>query len=305
MKQLFFIILFSFTCLGQEATQITAYRLINEDNDGPCSVASYVKNNTALKQKYFNSYVLAEDNNPALAKKLLEINKTAKSWSKHKSFYCYESFSSYSIHNMITVKISTITDTVYTDQDFLWIIFPDKEIAYRDEAQVLKKSLTGIIKEFFEHDFWKQLRARFVENERDSITTGALLYKGRSGMAFINNFEKDFQGYRLVMTDTSYTDVRKTYIQENDSIKFYGDTPHLIISDSNTPWDIDGIKPGDPESKLFEKYPASTQTQLFYHIRFEDIKRMYYYPVTLKGGAGSISYCIKDNIVTTIEVYFH
>jgi hypothetical protein len=302
MKHILFIfLLINIACFAQEKAHIMAYRLIEEDADGPCSVKDYAE---YRHTNSFSNFVTAESNDLKLMKRLLEIQKKAPQW-KSRRFYCHGGFNGDRIQNMITVSDGIFKDTIFTDKDFLWIIFPDKDIAYRDEKQLLKKALTGNIKDFFEHDFEKQLRAMFVRDEIDSLPIGALWYKGRSGTVFIHNFQRDPQGYSLVKTDSAYGEITQTYTQGKDSIEFYRNTVTLKIYDPETPWNIGMVKPGDPESKLLKLYPTSTKQPFFYNIRFEDIKRIYYYPVILKGQKGSISYCIKNKVIEEIDVYFY
>jgi hypothetical protein len=53
---------------------------------------------------------------------------------------------------------------------------------------------------------------------------------------------------------------------------------------------------------LIAKYPASTKIQKYYNIRYEDIKRQYFYWVELSGDAGNITYLIKDHLIDTIKI---
>ena len=301
MKYITLTLFFCFACLGQEKAHLTAYRLVGEVTDGPCSVKEYVKYNAVEKYVWRDTFVTAESDDQQLIHNLLDIKKKAPR-GKSRDFYCKErSMGGESIHNMFVFS-GSVTDTIFTDSSNKWIIFPDRQKAYLDKDLKFTKALTGIIKEFMEYDFKTPILAHFHTEGRDSIPTGSVLHRGRSGVAFLNNIVKNAEGYSLFKTDTIYSRIKKIYVQGNDSIEFYEDKITVDISDTNTGWDIDGIKPGEPESKLFEKYPASTQLKMIYLMRFEDIKRKYFYTVLLSNGKGYISYFIKDKKIECITI---
>ena len=297
MKHIILLLFFCMACLGQRKSHLTAYRLIDEVVDGPCSIKGYVK-----YLPNFKSYVTAESDDQELINTLLDIKKKARR-GKSREFYCEErTLGGETIHQMFVIS-GSVTDTLYIDKDNKWIIFPDQRKAYLDKDQKFKKAFTGIMKEFIEYDFQAAIRAEYYVDERDSIPIGALSYKGLSAVSFLNNFKANAENYLLVKTDSAYGDIKEIFVRGTDSITFYKNQVEITLSDPNTGWLIDMIKPGDSESKLVEKFPASTRVKMIYRMRFEDIKRMYYYIVTLKNNKGSIAYFIKDNKIDRIKVY--
>jgi hypothetical protein len=298
MKYVIIALMFYYSCFAQDKMHLTAYRMIDENNDGPCSVKSYVKYHGS---EFAHAYVTAESDDPLLIKNLLSIKKHAKQW-EGKDFFCPErSVGGEPIPQMIVIS-GIKNDTIFIDDTNQWIIFPDKNKAYFDKDSMLKNCYTGIIKEFIEYDFRTPIRAQFYINDKDSLSTGAILYRKRSGTAFLNNFTTDPDTYNHIKTDTANGEIKKMYIHGNDSICVYKRQATVIVSDSNTRWDIGDIKPGDTEAKLFKKYPASTKVKLIYLMRFEEIRHMYYYHVLLKDNAGSIAYFIKDKKVEKIRI---
>ncbi|MES2485579.1 MAG: hypothetical protein V4581_06470 [Bacteroidota bacterium] len=297
MKYIIAALAFCMTCFGQEKMHLTAYRLIDEVVDGPCSIKGYVK-----YLPNFGSYVTAESDDQELINTLLDIKNKAKR-GKSREFYCEErTLAGETIHQMFVIS-GGVTDTLYIDKGNKWIIFPDQRKAYLDKDKKVKKAFIGIMKEFIEYDFQAAIRAEYYVDERDSISTGALSYKGRSAISFLNNFKANAENYLLVRTDSAYGDIKEIFVRGTDSITFCKRKIEITLSDPDTGWLIDIIKPGDSENKLVEKFPASTRVKMIYLMRFEDIKRMYYYKVTLKNNKGSIAYFIKDNKIDRIKVY--
>jgi len=75
MKFIVILLLSSTCCLAQ--AKLKAYRLVNEADDGPCTVEYYVD-----YQLYFPSYVTVESSNAELIDNLLAIKRQSKKWKK-------------------------------------------------------------------------------------------------------------------------------------------------------------------------------------------------------------------------------
>lgn len=298
MKYLLLLFL-TVTCFAQN-TKITVYRLVNEDNDGPCSISSYVK----YHNDGFLNYVTAESNDSIFAKNLLSLKKISKKWKKRNHFCEPRTIGGNMTHNMFTIEYKGKRDTILTTYNNEMIVFPGTGIAYVDEKQVLKKMFTGNIKEFFDHDFKKQIMALYIR-ENDSIPFNKILYKESMRDFSIEDFKNQSGKFKFISSDSLYENIRLKYTDGNDTIQFYKNRIDISITSSNSNWNIDQVKPGDSEELLFQKYPISTKIPKFYLIRYEDIKRKYFYSVELIGNKGNITYLIKDRIIEKIEINLH
>jgi hypothetical protein len=298
MKHLL-LLLFTTACLAQNA-KVTAYRLVATVDDGPCSIVSYV--NSA--EGGLLSYVTAESNDQQLINNLLIIKKQAKKWKKS-DCGCNGRYGLQwgSIPNMYVIESKNGNDTLFTNHNNTQVIFPKYEAGHEDKEGILARTLTGNIKEFFEHDFRNQIRSLFFPEENDSITADKILYQEKNAVKIFNkNFEKDTGKFKLVSRDSLYNDIERKYAFNNDTIRFFGNNIDITITYPDSGWNVGGLKVGDAEEKLIAKYPLSTSIQKYYHIRYEDIVRNYFYWVLLADKKGSITYFIKDYVIDKIEV---
>lgn len=299
MKHLL-LLFFTVTCFAQN-TKIIAFRLVNEDDDGPCSIISYVK----WHNEGFQNYVTAESSDSTFAENLLSLKKISKKWKKRNHFCESRTIGGDMTHNMFTIEYKGKRDTILTTYNNEMIVFPGTGIAYVDENQVLKKMFTGNIKEFFEHDFNKQIRALFMP-ENDSITSDKILYKGEPAINFISkDFKSQLSQFKHISSDSVYNEIKRKYAYTNDTVQFYKNNIDITLTSPDSNWNIDWVKPGDSEELLFQKYPTSTKIPKYNLIKYEDIKRKYFYWVELIGNKGSITYHIKDHIIEKIEINLH
>lgn len=299
MKTLLLFLLLTTFCFAQNA-KVTAYRLVETVDDGPCSIVSYIN----WAEGGLLSYATAESYDQELIKNLITIKKQAKKWKKS-DCGCNGRYGLQwgSIPNMYVIESKNGNDTLFTNRNNTQVIFPKYQAGHEDKEGVLAKALTGNIKEFFEHDFSSQIRSLFFPEENDSITADKVLYEGKPVHNFITkDFENNTGNFRLVSSESFYGSIERKYAFANDTIRFYQKDSNAIISDPDSRWNIDGIKVGDHEELLKQKYPKSTEIQKYYHIRYEDIKRKYFYWVLLTDKKGSITYFIKDHVIDKIEV---
>jgi len=127
MKCLLFLLL-PICCFAQN-TKVTAYRLVNENDDGPCSVKSYIR----WSEGGPLSYVTAESNDVAFARDLLTLKNLSKKWKKEKHFCTPLSLSSDMTHNMFVIEYNGKNDTILADKYNTMIVFPDKAKRYLDK----------------------------------------------------------------------------------------------------------------------------------------------------------------------------
>jgi hypothetical protein len=296
MKILTTLLFLTTLCFAQNKPKLTAYRLVNPHDDGPCSIKYYVDN-----EEFFLAYVSAESTDKQLIDKLLTIKKQAKKWKK-KSHFCSTRMRGGDLTTgMFVIESGAGNDTILTTYDYGALVFPGKEIAYIDKEHVLYKALTGNVKEFFEYDFNNQIRSWFTI-KGDSINHDRVTYKGKSiyGLTeelfkkqYTNKRLEDERSYHVYLHDAN------TYLFSDNRLK------EVTIETPNSNWVIDGVQTGDNESILLTRYPNSAKAQLFNDVRFEDIKRKYHYSIILKGSKGSIDFYIEDKIIEKIVVSFY
>lgn len=298
MKKILFLLLITSLAYSQDKAKVTAYRLIEGFDDGPCSIKSYVK----YHNEFSESYVTAESNDSIFIQNLLKLKTTAKKWQK-RQHGCARGWDMDMIPNMFVIESGFKKDTVFTYYGNDRIIFPEKNVAYLDKEEVLRKMLPKNIKDFFEHDFLSQLRSKSFLEKNDSVTADKILLNGkRATEIFDVDFDihpGNFRKIREIPLD-NYTE--KTYTFNNDTVYQYDKQVKITITNSNSGWDVGGLKVGDSEKKLIALYPLSTSIQKYYHIRYEDNVRNYFYWVLLADKKGSITYFIKDHVIDKIEI---
>ncbi|KOS07266.1 hypothetical protein AM493_15390 [Flavobacterium akiainvivens] len=282
---------------------LTAYRLIDELTDGPCSVVTFVK---YPSEAFLFTYITAESSNQDFINKLLNLKKAALKW-KSREFYCEEGIlGGETIPHMFVIS-GTFTDTIFTDKTNQWIIFPDKQKAYFNKDRLLNNAFTGSCKDLFGEFLNRQINAVYRDDyEQDSIPANSISYQGKPLDMFIDNFNNDHGTFKLLEPEANkWAAFDTAYYSESDTIYFSRDLIAVVITNPDSGWDINGIKQGDAEKKLIDKYPVSTQIPLFSlsTIRIEDIKRLYYYRIRLKDEFGSLIYDIKDNKIEKVTIY--
>lgn len=288
--------LFLTAILYSQQAKVTAYRLINPVDDGPCSIKSY----TEHADVFSGSYVTAESDDPKLIEKLLEIKAECKNWP-YKPFYCNNRMiGGDEIRNMVVIT-GKRNDTIFTDRDNQWIIFPERRKACLDQNGILKASLTGRIKEFFDYDFDKQLRVKEGIETLDSISIGHLRYRDR---ALTQNYtlEVPYSVSNVRPGSEKSLSSRDFYVVGLDTIFFSHPLTSIIINDRASSFNVNGIRPGDSEEVLKKTYPISSATPVFYHTRFEEMRRNYYYVVYIHEGKGSILFLMKNAIIDSILI---
>ncbi|MBD3843375.1 MAG: hypothetical protein IE909_16135, partial [Campylobacterales bacterium] len=285
------ILFLSFSVFSNaQQNHLKAFRLVNPHTDGPCSIKKYVQYE---KTDFLFTFVTADSDDQELIGRLLEVKKQSKKWNS-RPFQCEDSFSSNEIPDMLVIS-GAVTDTIFTNVDNREIIFPDESRAYYDEENMLESAFTGIVKEFFDYDFNKSIRALFLP-EKNSISIDNIFYKGKPITNSLKYFKRDLEGFKLVRTDSVYGGVEKQYASKKDTITVSQRGATIIINDWKSDWVVDNIKVGMPENELFIKYRVSTKIKLFSNTKFEDIKREYFYWLGVANKDVNITFKIKDNI---------
>lgn len=303
MRHLYLILLFSYTAFFSQA-KITAYRLLIEDDDGPCCVKYYIEDDNT---DYFFNYVTAQSTDTVMVNRLLAINSKAKK-KDEVDFWCEAgTYGGDMIHNMIVVEKDNIRDTIYLTRQNTYIVFPDEHKAYPDSKLILKKSLTGIIKEFFEFDFTRDIRGmRMIDFPTQD--SGIVLFKGKNLEGYTKyEFEKQFGKLTLVDKVNNYG--RKEFVYSlNGNIYTFEDDVRLISVEVNNPdsgWEIDGLSIGSKQELFSEKYPESMSFNAICSERYEDYKKEQLHWLLFNEHKGSVSYWIKEGMLNRFTVFYN
>ncbi len=291
MKLTVIFLLLTATVYSQQA-KLTTYRLINPVDDGPCSIKSYVEH----PDVFSGSFVTAESDDLKLIEKLLSIKANCKKWPQ-KPLYCGKRMlEGDEIPNMLVIT-GKRNDTIFTDKTNRWIIFPEQQKAYKDEKGIFKASLSGSIKDFFDYNFDWQLRVKFLIETVDSVSVNSISYRGQTLKNNVIEIPETQEKYRLGTGNS-----KKIYVTGNDTITIDDRRTSTIINDKAGPFSVNGLRPGDSEQQLKKHYPVSASIPVFYHTRFEDMQRKYYYLVTIEKGIGNVVFMITDGIIESIQI---
>lgn len=302
MKHILLLLIFNSICLAQEA-KVTAYRLLIEDDDGPCCVKYYIEDDNT---DYFFNYVTAQSTDTVMANRLLAINSKAKK-KDGVDFWCEQgAFGGDMIHNMIVVEKENIRDTIYLTRQNTYIVFPYEHKAYPDNKHILKKSLTGIIKELFEFDFTRDIKGmRMIDFPTED--PGIVLFKGKKLEGYTKyEFEKQFGKLTLIDKLNNYGREEVVY-SFNGDIYIFEDDAKLInveVNNPNSGWEIDGLSIGSKQEFLSEKYPESMSFNAIWSKNFEEYKREQLHWLLFKEDKGSVSFWIKDGALDRFIVYY-
>jgi len=327
MKYFALFLLLGFSCLAQQNydnTLVTAYRLINTFKNGPCTIKGYMK-----QEQRLGYYIQAiQSNDSKMAYELLRLKKEAKDiWEKVPSpcekktgqkqiapnvFMNIDNPKGTVIPNMYVVEVNRLRDTIYTTTNNFSIFFDGEENEYLDAKKQLDSALSDDFRKFFARDFTGELAA----NKSDSIPYSRILINDKRLYKHTRkSFEKDITRFQVARTDTVFdkqTTVETEYWLNNIRIKFNTQNKQIaelkamkMKYDFPNPavFEVDGIKIGDSEEKLYECYPNATKFRNW-GASLNDISNNYYYDVQLIGTDGYIMFYIKDKIINLIEVMF-
>lgn len=302
MKYIILLLAISASCLAQ--TKVTAYRLIVESDDGPCSVKNYVE---TYDSDIFLYYVMAEFDDEILVNKLLSIKQQSKNW-KSIGFNCNDGvIGGDIIHNMFVIENKGKNDTIFTTRGNGQIVFPDENKAFIDKSYILNKALTGSIKEFFEYNFGKDLQGMLFGEELESISVESVVYKEKNLYGYTKEkFEEEFGNLIFAEEIESYPEGQILYEFEGNFYTF--DVNGLLIRidvlTANTSWQFDNQNIGSKVEALKKDYPISMSFNVIYTVKFEDFKKENLHWIMLEEDKGALNYWIKDGKLDGYEIYF-
>ena len=305
MKYILLFIFVSMFCYAQEHNKVTAYRLIDEMDDGPCSIVTYFKDGLTY------CIYSAESTDAVMIKKLLEIKKTAKKWKKT-GFWCTErTVGGDMIYNMFVFEGAKVKDTLFTSftvDDI--IIIPSKQVAYTDKNKEVYKAFNNHFKAFFDRDFKQENENRILQGRAvlDSIGVDKIVYKGKV-VAQLNFPEIKNQTQSLREIDTtefgedSIAYYLYTYEADRDIIETKNNKKieYVVVNNPDT-FSIDGIKVGSSEEWVINKYPQSAKHTYAVSTKFEEMDYKYNYEIIFKNNKGGAVITVDKKVVSSIVI---
>lgn len=311
MKYILALLLLSSACFAQQEfknyTKVTVCRLVNTDEIAPCSIEYYAK-----KLKRTGHYIQAmESFNDTLAYNLLKLKTEAKTWNNETCNCGEESAGKALVTNMFIIEVNNHKDTLFTTPDNKAVFFPNEQKQYVDPENHIISLFPKDITDFFIRDFASEISAW----KMDSIPAKSITLQKKSIYELTRKeFEKNIAYFNFSRTDSIYgggkfiKTVQSYYIGDT---KFSFDAVNGMISEVfiNKPSsdyytiDIDGIKVGDPEEMLCNKYDNSTSLKNW-DAPLSAINNYYTYEVYLDDIEGLARYTIWNKTIYSIYIEF-
>ena len=313
MKYLLYLLLFTGICNAQgykNYTKVTAYRIVNEDSEGPCNFMYYMK-----REGRVGYYIqAAQTYNDSIAYNLLALKKIAKGWQKQ-DYVCNDGEEPrHTIINMFIIDVNNTRDTLFTSCDNRSVYFPKEQKEYLDPSNLIAAAFTKDIRDFYNRDLTSEMAGK----TRDSITSDKITI-GKKPIYGVSrkSFEANFTHFQIASTDSIFNkyatepDIVQEFWLDNMRFKFGQNKKirQLGIKKPERPFDdtfaldIDGVKVGDGEELLYSKYPNTTFFRNW-GAPLENIKDHYYYDIKLSGGRGNVTFYISNKVIREIEINF-
>lgn len=317
MKHLLLLLLFCGICNAQQQykdyTKVTAYRLVNSDDWGPCSIEYYAK---TLKRT--GHYIQAmESYNDTLAYNLLQLKQDAPAWAKDTCSCGEEPIGKALVRHMFVVEVNSHKDTLFTTTDNKAVFFPKEQMQYKVPENRIASAFTKDVSEFLHRNFASEIEAW----KMDSIPAGAILLSKKPVYGLTRKeFEKNIAYFSTATTDSVfasngklYNTVKSHYIGD---AKFsfnneQGKVSEIVITNPagaepsarNTIF-LDGVKVGDSEDVLCSKYDNSTLLKNW-DAPLSAINNYYTYELYLDNDKGKVMYVVRNKVIQTIHVQFN
>jgi len=315
MKYLIYLLLLACICNAQQYknyTKVTAYRLANTDEIGPCNILNYAK-----RLKRTGHYIQAmESYSDTLAYNLIKLKQESKVWKKDTCTCGQEAVGKTAlVPNMFIVEVNTHKDTIFTTSGHKAVYSVSEQAYYTAPENYITSLFPKDVAGFLKRDFISEIKAWKV----DSISSAAITLHKKSFYGLNRKqFEKDIEFFHVVTTDTMYLDIGKPmkidklYSIDNMQFSFDQDSGKIskvttnTYSNNHTPMsmlNVDGIKIGDSEEVLCSKYDNSTSLR-YWDAPLSAITNYYTYEVNLSNGEGLIRYVVRNAVIREIEIHF-
>ncbi|MDP2160012.1 MAG: hypothetical protein Q8K02_05990 [Flavobacterium sp.] len=278
---------------------LKASRLIQEYDDGPCSIKSYLEDDTVF---YVQSIDLNIDAH--FIAQLKSIQKKSMKW-KSVDFICFNKcIGCETVDNMLVYSDSKQNDTIYFVDNFTKIYNPKKQKIYIDENQSLRNlfSKKDAFIEFIDTNF-NSIIEEVTREKRDSITIQSIKINDKSINETIDIIENKINKNQ---TDS---------LNQVEIIK-----EHNLIVDLNSKKRITTIQTSNlqseysitinyqtvtTESQILELFPDSKKETNYRKKYFKDKDGIYTISIKITENLGWISFNMKDEIIQTIEIVIY
>lgn len=316
MKYLLFcLLLLSSLCKAQDFknyTKVTVCRLVNFDAIGPCSIQYYAK-----KLKRTGHYIQAmESHNDTLAYNLLKLKADAKTWESRNCSCGQEPAPNKKplVTAMFIVEVNSFKDTIFTTVNHNTLFSPKEQLEYIAPENHTPLVLPKEVNDFFRRDFASEIEAWKV----DFIASGDITFLKKPFYGLTRKeFEAKVAYFDMATTDSVYLQGKflkadKTY-RINDMEFNFDSKEHKLSrvyisnsrNNSRTTYTvvIDGVKIGDSEEVLCNKYDNSTLLK-HWDAPLVAINNYYTYEVMLNNEQGVVRYAIRNGYIYEIAVEF-
>lgn len=315
-----FLFLFSFAFSQKKIENITSiglHKVYNEPADGFC--------NSFISKDYGQVISRKINDCDNLVLELIDLKTNIKN-RKSEGLCCeYGSIGCPSLQYMVTYQFNKLIDTLYFNNDEYEKVLIDwnSRKQYDDKNSDIIKLLSKnyVLKKFIETDIVKISHSLYLMqidsmNIKD-ITINRQVFYGLKK----NQLENLIGGFKTVNTEeTKDPSIFKNYIclswSGNAGYEFYfgDDDPihelNIVLmdyeSDENSidTVDVSGIKVGDPETKLIEKFPNSTKYIENQKEYFKDEKGNYTITVKITDYKGMVYFELDNGKIKNITIDF-
>jgi hypothetical protein len=311
MKHLIPLLLLFAYCRAQEYsdydfTKVTAYRMMDVpvEGEGQNDILEYIK-----AKKFVGFYIQAQQTTDRnMAYELLRIKRESAQWPR---LSLVDTQAYFYPRNMIVVEVNQFKDTLYTDAANYYLYRPVEQALYADTLAQINNACTPHMRAFFERDFEQEFNTRTdsIMQDRVAINGKSVFGLGRKG------FEKKIGPFQASRTDSVFgpqLTSRCELLINNMGFRFEGAKNRIssirafkIDHEFEQKYDIevDGIKLGDAEAILHERYPNATRIRNW-GAPLQDIANNYYYIVEFTGTEGYVLFYNRNSVVNEIEVSF-
>jgi hypothetical protein len=303
------LLLLSYTGYSQQNygsfTKVTAVRVTDYNGFNLCNISATAKQGPFIGSKL----QAAQSDDEQLAYGLLALKKEAKQWEK-KAIQCDEDTYNSAIPIMYIVQVNRYRDTIFATAGNRSIVIPDEQAEYIDTTGKLQGLLDENLCFFFERNY----SGEFATHMGDSIPATTVQLNGKPIYGQRRKgFEKNIEKFQTIRTDSLFTEglqVVKEYWINNYKIKFNTKGVHTVNAylmeyrfPKKADLTIDGLKIGDSEDKLYDRYPCSTEYKNW-GANLSDIGNNYYYEVHFTEQKGYAIFYIRNRKINEIEIAF-
>nr|WP_322624963.1 hypothetical protein [uncultured Flavobacterium sp.] len=151
-----FIVLFN---LPAKPTKVTAYRFIEQHNDGPCYIGSCINS-----EDYKGDIARATCNDATLARKLINFRDEITS-NTSIPFHCGKHWIGGDVTDAIIVLHGKTNDTLFFSEKRNLLIIPSQNKAYTYPREVFLNTLNSKMNTFFTDKFETERRRSITEEK--------------------------------------------------------------------------------------------------------------------------------------------